>query len=157
MATDEATPETETQPEHVQAQMRMIRRMLMVGGLFVAVGYLLLGSALFLEFTQFHPLIDDFVATQTQWSLAGGGPDRAGETLLNAQLAEIHRWPSTLLWMKLAGIGHVLVGIFVALAAIVRTLSLVPERLGSVVTTSMASTSGGAGGVDGPTADPADD
>jgi hypothetical protein len=163
MAPEEATPESEMPPKHVQAKMRTIRRMLMVGAFFVAVGYLLLGSALFLEFTQFHPLIDDFVANQTQWSLAGGGPDRAGETLLNAQLAEIHRWPSTLLWMKLAGVGHILVGIFVALAAIVRTLSLVPERLGTVVTTSMSSMSSvsaadaGTGGTDGATADPADD
>jgi hypothetical protein len=157
MATDEATPETAMPPAHVQAKMRMIRRMLMVGGLFVAVGYLLLGSALVLEFTQFHPLVDEFVASQTQWSLAGGGPDRAGETLLNAQLAELHRWPSTLLWMKLAGVGHILVGIFIALAAIVRTLSLVPERLGSVVTSSMSSTGAGTGSVDGSTADPTDD
>jgi hypothetical protein len=34
-----------------------------------------------------------------------------------------------LLWLKLGGIGHILVGIFVALAAIVRVLSLMPHRL----------------------------
>lgn len=32
--------------------------------------------------------------------------------------------------MKLGGIGHILVGIFIALAAIVRALSLMPDRLG---------------------------
>jgi hypothetical protein len=33
------------------------------------------------------------------------------------------------LWLKLGGVAHVLVGIFVALAAIVRTLALMPHRL----------------------------
>ena len=33
------------------------------------------------------------------------------------------------MWLKLGGVGHILVGIFVSLAAIVRTLSLVPHRL----------------------------
>jgi len=49
---------------------------------------------------------------------------------LNGDLATIHKFPSLLLWMKLGGIAHVLAGIFVALAAIVRTLTMVPARLG---------------------------
>lgn len=32
--------------------------------------------------------------------------------------------------MKLGGIGHILVGIFLALVAIIRALSLMPVRLG---------------------------
>jgi hypothetical protein len=36
---------------------------------------------------------------------------------------------STKMWLKLGGVGHVLVGIFVSLVAIIRTLSLVPHRL----------------------------
>jgi hypothetical protein len=34
-----------------------------------------------------------------------------------------------LLWLKLGGIAHVLVGVSVALAAIVRALALMPHRL----------------------------
>lgn len=49
---------------------------------------------------------------------------------MNAALSEIHKYPSTLLWMKLGGIAKILVGIFFALAAIVKTLSLMPNRLG---------------------------
>jgi hypothetical protein len=45
-------------------------------------------------------------------------------------LTEIHKFPSTLLWLKLGGIGYILLGIFVALAAIVRALALMPHRLG---------------------------
>lgn len=122
-------------PEEIAARVGMIKKMLMVGGVFVAVGYLLVGSALFFELTQFHPLLDNFFATQTQHSLAGGGPDRAGGAALNAQLATIHQWPSTLLWLKLGGVAHILTGIFIALAAIVRALSMMPDRLGSMMMT----------------------
>lgn len=67
---------------------------------------------------------DAFVSAHTGHSLAGGGPDRAGMAALNADLAALHAWPSTLPWLTLGGVGHILV----ALAAIVRTLTLVPVR-----------------------------
>ena len=115
--------------QEIQSTVGTIMKMVMVGALFAAVGYLLILGALFLELTQFHPLLEDFFGTYTQHSLAGGGPDRAGQAGVNAQLAAIHKFPSTLLWMKLGGIGHVLVGIFIVLAGIVRALSLMPHRL----------------------------
>jgi hypothetical protein len=129
MATE--TPQTMQtySPETILSTMSSIKKMLVVGAVFAAVGYLLVGMALVLEFTQFHPLLEQFFTTQTAHSVAGGGPDRAGAAALNAQLATIHKFPSLLLWLKLGGIAHILVGIFVALAAIVRTLSLVPHRL----------------------------
>ncbi len=133
MAQPPAAP-PELTSEEIAARVGMIKKMLLVGGLFVAVGYLLVGSALFFELTQFHPLLDTFFASQTQHSLAGGGPDRAGGAALNAQLATIHQWPSTLLWLKLGGVAHILTGIFIALAAIVRALSMMPDRLGSMMT-----------------------
>lgn len=109
--------------------MGTIKKMLVVGAAFAVVGYLLIALALVLEVTQFHPMLETFFSEQTAHSLAGGGADRAGDEELNGLLASIHQYPSTLLWLKLGGIGHILVGIFVALAAIVRTLSLVPHRL----------------------------
>jgi hypothetical protein len=120
----------EMTPEDILNGMNTIKRMLMVGALFAAVGYLLVGAALFVEFTRFHPLIDAFFVQHTGHSLAGGGADRAGMAALNSDLATIHKFPSLLLWMKLGGVAHILVGIFVALAAIVRTLTMVPARLG---------------------------
>jgi hypothetical protein len=147
MAQEIQTPEL-TQ-EEIAARVGRIKKMLLVGGAFVAVGYLLVGSALFFELTQFHPLLDSFFASQTQHSLAGGGPDRAGSAALNAQLATVHQWPSTLLWLKLGGIAHILTGIFVALAAIVRALSMMPDRLGSMMSARQQSRA--------PDAAPADD
>ena len=111
----------------IEATVASIKKMLKIGAVFAAVGYLLTGSALVFELTQFHPLLEEFFSTYTQTSLAGGGPERAGA--VNSALTAIHKWPSTLLWLKLGGIAHILLGIFIALAAIVRALALMPHRL----------------------------
>ena len=116
-------------PDEMQKRMQTIKKLVLGGSVFAAVGFLLVLGALYMELTQFHPLLEQFFGQFTEHSLAGGGPDRAGSTALNASLSEIHKYPSTLLWMKLGGIGHILVGIFLALVAIVKTLSLMPQRL----------------------------
>jgi len=118
---------TRESPEHIESTVSSIRTMLKVGAVFAVVGYLLTGSALVLELTQFHPLLEEFFATYTETTLAGGGPERSAAA--STTLATIHKWPSTLLWLKLGGIAHILLGIFVALAAIVRALALMPHRL----------------------------
>lgn len=115
--------------DEIQATVATITKMVLVGSVFAAVGYLLILGALFLELTQFHPLLEEFFARFTEHSLAGGGPDRAGRGALNTALSSIHQFPSTLLWLKLGGIGHILVGIFIVLAGIIRALSLMPHRL----------------------------
>ncbi|MFB6192174.1 MAG: hypothetical protein ABEI11_02500 [Haloarculaceae archaeon] len=105
-----------------------IKKMLKLGALFAVVGYLLIGAALFFELTEFHPLLENYFASFPDTSLAGGSGGTRGAQV-NAALASIHKWPSTLLWLKLGGIGHVLLGIFIVLAAIVRALSIMPHRL----------------------------
>jgi hypothetical protein len=129
MATESAIAIERQSPESIQATIGTIKKMLLVGGAFAAVGYLLIVGALVLELTQFHPAIESFFSTHTAHSIAGGGADRAGNAALNSQLATIHTFPSTLLWMKLGGVGHILVGIFVALAGLVRALRVMPHRL----------------------------
>lgn len=129
MATEQPTFPDRLDLNEVESTIASVKKMVMVSALFAIVGYLLIIGALVLELTQFHPLIEDYFVTHTEWSLAGGGPDRAGETALNSQLSSIHKFPSTLLWMKLGGIGHILVGIFISLVAIIRILSLMPHRL----------------------------
>jgi hypothetical protein len=114
--------------EEVEATIGSIKKMLMIGAVFAVVGYLLTGSALVFELTEFHPLLEDFFSTHTQHSLAGGGPERTSAAV-NGALTSIHKWPSTLLWLKLGGIAHILLGIFISLAAIVRALALMPHRL----------------------------
>ena len=114
--------------DEIESTVGGIKRMLLVGGLFAAVGYLLIGSALFFELTEFHPLLDNFFNAFADTSLAGGSGGTRGAAV-NGALASIHKWPSTLLWLKLGGVGHILLGIFIALAAIVRALSVMPHRL----------------------------
>ena len=114
--------------EEVEATIASIKKMLMIGAVFAVVGYLLTGSALVFELTEFHPLLEDFFSTHTQHSLAGGGPERTSAAV-NGALTSIHKWPSTLLWLKLGGVAHILLGIFISLAAIVRALALMPHRL----------------------------
>jgi hypothetical protein len=117
-------------PEELEDVKAQVMKMVKIGGVFVAVGFLLNLGALVIELTQFHPALEQFFSQFTNHSLAGGGPDRAGDAALNSSLSEIHKYPSTLLWMKLGGIANILVGIFFALVAIVRTLSMMPHRLG---------------------------
>jgi small-conductance mechanosensitive channel len=114
--------------EDMESTVTSIKKMLMIGAVFAVIGYLLAGSALFFELTEFHTLLEDFFRTHTEHSLAGGGPDRTSGAL-NEDLAVLHSWPSTLLWLKLGGVAHILLGIFIALAAIVRALALMPHRL----------------------------
>lgn len=45
-------------------------------------------------------------------------------------VAAIFAEDSMKMWLKLGGVGHILIGIFISLVAIIRTLSLVPHRLG---------------------------
>jgi hypothetical protein len=128
MSDESTTVGIERRPaDDIEATVDSIKRMLKVGAVFAVIGYLLTGSALVFELTEFHPLLENFFSTYTETSLAGGGPERSGA--VNGALTSIHKWPSTLLWLKLGGIAHILLGIFIALAAIVRALALMPHRL----------------------------
>lgn len=50
------------------------------------------------------------------------------------ELFTIYDWADeTKMWFKLGAIAHILIGIFISLVAIIRTLSLVPHRLGAVL------------------------
>lgn len=129
MTTDQATIPIDRQAsETIQSTISSIKKMLLVGAVFAAIGYVLVIGALVLDVTQFHPLLESYFSEFTTHSLAGGGPERTSAAL-NSQLAEIHKFPSTLLWLKLGGIAHILVGIFIALAGIIRALSIMPHRL----------------------------
>ena len=112
----------------IESTIGSIKKMLMVGAIFAAVGYLLVGAAIFFELTSFHPLLENYFTQFPETSLAGGSGG-TWDAAVNSALAEIHKWPSTLLWLKLGGVGHILLGIFISLAAIVRALSIMPHRL----------------------------
>jgi hypothetical protein len=91
---------TEMTTNEIESAMGVIQRMLLVGAVFVAVGYVLLTVA----------------GLQEAFDISSA---------LSAD--------STKMWLKLGAVTHILVGVFVALAAIIRTLSLVPHRLGAQI------------------------
>lgn len=96
MATADETYVAARSPAEVETTMNGIKKMIIIGGVFVAAGYLLL-------------IIAGVEDALSLWAWAD----------------------STKMWFKLGGVGHILVGIFISLVAIIRTLSLVPDRLGA--------------------------
>jgi len=52
---------------------------------------------------------------------------------LNKDLVKIQQYPSTLLMLKLVGVGKILIGIFVLLFGILIALLSMPVRLGSII------------------------
>ena len=96
MATESSSGIENMSATAIESTMSSIKKMILVGALFVVLGYTLLVIA---------GLEDLF----TIWAWAD----------------------STKMWFKLGGVGHILVGIFISLVAIIRTLGLVPDRLGA--------------------------
>ena len=89
MATESSSGIEKMSATAIESTMSSIKKMILVGALFVVLGYTLLVIA---------GLEDLF----TIWAWAD----------------------STKMWFKLGGVGHILVGIFISLVAIIRTLSL---------------------------------
>lgn len=48
---------------HIESTIASVRKMVMMGALFVIVGHLLIIGALGLELTEFHPLLEEFFAS----------------------------------------------------------------------------------------------
>ncbi len=55
---------------------------------------------------------------------------------LNKDLVEIKNYPSTLLKLKLVGVGKILTGIFILLLGILIALMVMPMRLGAIIRSS---------------------
>jgi len=57
----------------------------------------------------------------------------AANSELTTQLGEVANYPSTLLQLKLVGIGRILIGIYIALLGILMALIMMPMRLGMIL------------------------
>lgn len=84
---------------------------------------------------QVGPIEDEFHTLQDQyWSLSKAERDAAPTgSDLNKQLVELQQTPSTLLMLKLIGIGKILTGIFVILFGILIALVSMPMRLAQIL------------------------
>ncbi len=80
------------------------------------------------EESKFHAL------QSTYFSISKADRDSATtDSELNSQLVEIKNYPSTLLELKLVGIGKILAGIFLVLLAILMALVMMPIRLAQLI------------------------
>ncbi len=81
-----------------------------------------------IEEATFHALQQDyFILSKAEREAAPTGSE------LNQRLVEIQNYPSTLLELKLVGVGKILTGIFVLLFGILIALIMMPVRLGNRV------------------------
>lgn len=80
------------------------------------------------EETKFHALQGEYFSlSKAQRDAAPTNSD------LNAQLVEIKNYPSSLLELKLVGVGKILTGIFLILLGILMALMMMPIRLGQII------------------------
>jgi hypothetical protein len=79
--------------------------------------------------TTFHQLQTDLLANHTK---AERDSAPAGSALATQQ-ADVANYPSTLLELKLVGVGKILTGIFFLLLGILMALIIMPVRLGRII------------------------
>ncbi len=104
---------------------------LMLVAVFFAGQGIVMHSQVKTEEAKFHALQSEY------FTLAKA--EREGATTgseLNQKLVEIQNYPSTLLELKLVGVGKILTGIFVLLFGILMALIMMPKRLAQVISSS---------------------
>ncbi|MHA1157242.1 MAG: hypothetical protein ACTSP2_00650 [Alphaproteobacteria bacterium] len=102
--------------------------MIMMGGVYVAAtGIMMQGKVPVVE-AQFHGLLESYYdnSKEVRDTAATGSQ-------LNRDLAEINKFPSRLLELKLVGLGRILTGVFLLLFGILGALVMLPFRVRKVL------------------------
>ena len=102
--------------------------MIMMLGVFVAATGVVMQAKVPVVEAQFHGLLDSYYANSKEVR-----DSAASESQLNRDLAEINKFPSRLLELKLVGIGRILSGIFLVLFGILGALVMMPFRVRKVL------------------------
>ncbi len=102
--------------------------MIMMLGVFVAATGVVMQAKVPVVEAQFHGLLDSYYANSKEVR-----DSAASESQLNWDLAEINKFPSRLLELKLVGIGRILSGIFLVLFGILGALVMMPFRVRKVL------------------------
>ena len=104
------------------------KMMIMLGVLFVLIGFLMHLSAVYLEFSEFAPLQEKY------WTLDKATRDSAATGSDTAMmLVQIEQFPPKLMTLKLVGIGCLLIGIFISLISIFGALTMMPKKLSAAM------------------------
>ncbi len=108
--------------------MMLIMLIIVVSGSVFALQGVSMHAQVEAEEETFHQLQANY------FSLAKATRDTAeANSELNSQLVQIQNYPSTLLQLKLVGVGKILTGIFILLFGILIALVAMPIRLGKII------------------------
>ena len=108
---------------------------LMMGGLIMVISLLFIGQGVNMQ-GQVHAAEEEFHALQDEYFTLAKSVRDGAETGsdLNAKLVELQQTPSTLLELKLVGVGKMLTGIYVLLFGILTALIVMPFRMKDILT-----------------------
>lgn len=114
----------------LKQEKKKIMMMVKVGMVLWIVGFLMVLSAIYIEFAEYKPTLVSLHENPKQvWEQA----TRSGDPGLVDQRIVANSVGPMLMTLKLGGIGFILSGIFLSLVAIVRALSMMPESLGMII------------------------
>lgn len=106
----------------------LILAILVIGGIWYAWQGVAMQNQVAGEEAKFHALQQEyFIINKVERESAATGSE------LQQKLVDIQNYPSTLLELKLVGIGRILAGIFAALLAILLVLFMMPIRLAKLM------------------------
>ena len=114
----------------LKQEKKKIMMIVKMGMVLWIVGFLMVLSAIYIEFTEYKPTLVSLNENPKQvWEQA----TRSGDPGLVDQRIVANSVGPMLMTLKLGGIGFILSGIFLSLVAIVRALSMMPESLGMII------------------------
>jgi len=106
----------------------LVLLVLVIGSLIFAWQGIIMHSQVSVEEAKFHALQQEyFILSKVEREAAPTGSE------LNQKLVQIQNYPSTLLELKLVGVGKILTGIFLSLLTIVFLLFMMPVRLAKLM------------------------
>jgi len=106
----------------------LILAILVIGGIAFAWQGVSLQNRVAGEEAKFHALQQEyFIINKAEREAAPTGD------AINQKLVDINNYPSTLLELKLVGVGRILAGIFLSLLAILLVLFMMPVRLSKLM------------------------
>ncbi len=108
--------------------MIMVMAIIVIASIFYLSQGIGMHNKVAVEEKKFHDLQSGY------WSIDKVTRDSAAtDSELNKQLVQIQNYPSTLLELKLVGVGKILTGIYALLLGILMALIIMPVRLGRMI------------------------
>ena len=112
----------------MKPMMMVVMAIIVIASIVYAVQGINMHNQVDVEEDKFHALQDEYFSVQK-----AEREKALTDSELTQKLVEIENYPSTLLKLKLIGIGKILTGIFILLFGILIALVMMPMRLGMII------------------------